>query len=53
MLAFPDGQEMLDLLAARGLTELKHYPLTRGIASLYVGTKPAVKTALSGEDPNA
>jgi demethylmenaquinone methyltransferase/2-methoxy-6-polyprenyl-1,4-benzoquinol methylase len=49
VLAFPDGQEMLDLLAARGLTDLKHYPLTRGIATLYVGTKPAVSTSRSKE----
>jgi demethylmenaquinone methyltransferase/2-methoxy-6-polyprenyl-1,4-benzoquinol methylase len=40
VLEFPDGQAMLDLLAGRGLTELRHYPLTRGIATLYVGTKP-------------
>jgi demethylmenaquinone methyltransferase/2-methoxy-6-polyprenyl-1,4-benzoquinol methylase len=52
VLAFPDGQEMLDLLAARGLTELKHYPLTRGIATLYVGTKPTVSTSLSRKEPN-
>ncbi len=41
VLEFPDGQAMLDLLAARGLVELKQYPLTGGIATLYVGTKPA------------
>ncbi len=41
VLEFPDGQAMLDLLAARGLIELRHYPLTGGIATLYVGTKPA------------
>ncbi|MFO0888378.1 MAG: ubiquinone/menaquinone biosynthesis methyltransferase [Isosphaeraceae bacterium] len=41
VLQFPDGQEMLDLLASRGLTDLKRFPLTFGIASLYVGTKPA------------
>ena len=40
VLAFPDGQAMLNLLAQRGLAELKQYPLTRGIATLYVGTKP-------------
>jgi len=40
VLEFPDGQAMLDLLAARGLTELKPYSLTGGIATLYVGTKP-------------
>src|SRR5262249_45371527 len=37
---FPDGRAMLDLLASRGLVELRQYPLTFGIASLYVGTKP-------------
>ena len=40
VLQFPDGQAMLALLAARGLTELRQYPLTFGIATLYVGTKP-------------
>lgn len=40
VLAFPDGQEMLDLLASRGLIDMKSYPLTLGIATLYVGTKP-------------
>jgi demethylmenaquinone methyltransferase / 2-methoxy-6-polyprenyl-1,4-benzoquinol methylase len=41
VLEFPDGQAMLNLLSARGLIELKQYPLTFGIATLYVGTKPA------------
>ncbi len=41
VLEFPDGQAMLDLLASRGLTDLEHYPLTLGIATLYVGLKPA------------
>ncbi len=45
VLEFPDGQAMLDLLASRGLIDLAHYPLTLGIATLYVGTKPA---ALAG-----
>lgn len=40
VLEFPDGQAMVDLLAARGLTALEQYPLTGGIATLYVGTKP-------------
>ncbi|MEA2630418.1 MAG: demethylmenaquinone methyltransferase / 2-methoxy-6-polyprenyl,4-benzoquinol methylase [Chloroflexota bacterium] len=40
VMQFPDGQAMLDLLAARGLDEVRHYPLTFGIASLYVGVKP-------------
>jgi demethylmenaquinone methyltransferase/2-methoxy-6-polyprenyl-1,4-benzoquinol methylase len=41
VLEFPDCQAMLDLLAARGLTELRLYPLTGGIATLYLGIKPA------------
>jgi demethylmenaquinone methyltransferase/2-methoxy-6-polyprenyl-1,4-benzoquinol methylase len=40
VLQFPDGRAMLDLLASRGLTDLREYPLTFGIATLYVGTKP-------------
>jgi demethylmenaquinone methyltransferase/2-methoxy-6-polyprenyl-1,4-benzoquinol methylase len=40
VLEFPDGQELLDLLASRGLTDLAMHPLTLGIATLYVGTKP-------------
>lgn len=45
VLDFPDGQAMLDLMASRGLTELVQYPLTLGIATLYVGTKPAARRA--------
>ena len=41
VLEFPDGQSMLDLLARRGLVSLEHYLLTFGIATLYVGAKPA------------
>ncbi len=40
VLQFPDGREMLDLLASRGLADLHQHPLTFGIATLYVGTKP-------------
>ena len=43
VLQFPDGKEMLDLLESRGLTETKQYSLTFGIASLYVGVKPAAE----------
>ncbi len=46
VLQFPDGDEMLALLAERGLTELAQYPLTGGIATLYVGTKPGQPAAL-------
>jgi demethylmenaquinone methyltransferase/2-methoxy-6-polyprenyl-1,4-benzoquinol methylase len=40
VMQFPDGRAMLDLLAARGLTDVRHHPLTFGIATLYVGVKP-------------
>ncbi len=52
VLEFPDGQAMLDLLAARGLVDLKLHPLTGGIATLYVGTKPpGGPTAPAGPNP--
>lgn len=50
VLQFPDGQAMLDLLASRGLTALRQYPLTFGIATLYVGTKPAPTGSFRGDD---
>ena len=40
VLQFPDGRAMLDLLESRGLTDTTMHPLTFGIATLYVGTKP-------------
>jgi demethylmenaquinone methyltransferase/2-methoxy-6-polyprenyl-1,4-benzoquinol methylase len=43
VLEFPDGQELLDLMASRGLVELEMHPLTFGIATLYVGVKPAAR----------
>lgn len=39
VLQFPDGQDMVDLLTSRGLTEVRAFPLTFGIATLYVGVK--------------
>jgi demethylmenaquinone methyltransferase/2-methoxy-6-polyprenyl-1,4-benzoquinol methylase len=45
VLQFPDGQAMLDLLAARGLRDVRQYPLTFGIATLYVGTKRGTDAA--------
>ena len=40
VLQFPDGRAMLELLGSRGLIDLVEHPLTFGIATLYVGTKP-------------
>lgn len=41
VMQFPDGPAMLDLLRSRGLVDVVAHPLTFGIATLYVGTKPA------------
>ncbi|WP_240907357.1 ubiquinone/menaquinone biosynthesis methyltransferase [Paludisphaera rhizosphaerae] len=43
VLEFPDGQDLLDLMASRGLVDLEMHPLTFGIATLYVGVKPTQK----------
>jgi len=40
VLQFPDGEAMVDLLGSRGLDDVEAHPLTFGIATLYVGTKP-------------
>jgi demethylmenaquinone methyltransferase/2-methoxy-6-polyprenyl-1,4-benzoquinol methylase len=45
VMQFPDGQAMVDLLAARGLCEVRQHPLTFGIATLYVGVKPGPSRA--------
>jgi demethylmenaquinone methyltransferase/2-methoxy-6-polyprenyl-1,4-benzoquinol methylase len=42
VLEFPDGEALAERLRSRGLRDVRWYPLTFGIASLYVGTKPAV-----------
>ena len=41
VLKFPDGEALLARLRAHGLTDTWHRPLTLGIATLYVGSKPA------------
>lgn len=41
VLQFPDGPAMVELLRSRGLEVVRSQPLTFGIATLYVGTKPA------------
>jgi len=40
-MAFPEGRDFLDRLAAAGFEDLSATPLTGGIASIYVGRKPA------------
>jgi demethylmenaquinone methyltransferase/2-methoxy-6-polyprenyl-1,4-benzoquinol methylase len=41
VMEFPDGEALADRLRGHGLTEVHWHPLTFGIATLYVGTKPA------------
>lgn len=39
VMEFPDGEAMVSLLESHGLRDVVAYPLTLGIATLYVGTK--------------
>jgi demethylmenaquinone methyltransferase/2-methoxy-6-polyprenyl-1,4-benzoquinol methylase len=41
---FPDGEELAAKLRYHGLQEVRWYPFTFGIATLYVGTKAPVRT---------
>jgi demethylmenaquinone methyltransferase/2-methoxy-6-polyprenyl-1,4-benzoquinol methylase len=41
VLAFPDGEALAAKLRDRGLMNVRLYPFTFGIATLYVGEKPA------------
>jgi demethylmenaquinone methyltransferase / 2-methoxy-6-polyprenyl-1,4-benzoquinol methylase len=43
VLRFPDYEELAAKLRAQGLTDVKYEPLTFGIATLYVGVKPAAR----------
>jgi demethylmenaquinone methyltransferase/2-methoxy-6-polyprenyl-1,4-benzoquinol methylase len=36
---FPQGEALADRMRAAGLTDVRRYPLTLGVATLYVGTK--------------
>ncbi|QEL17884.1 bifunctional demethylmenaquinone methyltransferase/2-methoxy-6-polyprenyl-1,4-benzoquinol methylase UbiE [Limnoglobus roseus] len=40
VLSFPDGEAMAAKLRGHGLVNVTHFPLTFGIATLYVGEKP-------------
>jgi demethylmenaquinone methyltransferase/2-methoxy-6-polyprenyl-1,4-benzoquinol methylase len=42
VLEFPDGEALADRLRRHGLHDVRWHPLTFGIASLYVGTKPSL-----------
>ena len=38
--AFPDGERLLDILHSLGYVKSRQYPLTMGIASIYIAEKP-------------
>ena len=40
VMAFPDGEALAKRLRAAGLVDVSFTPLTFGIATLYIGTKP-------------
>ena len=40
VMQFPEGAELVEKLESHGLREVKQYPFTFGISTLYVGTKP-------------
>jgi demethylmenaquinone methyltransferase/2-methoxy-6-polyprenyl-1,4-benzoquinol methylase len=40
VLDFPDGEALAERLRRHGLTDVRWHPLTFGVATLYVGTKP-------------
>lgn len=42
VLEFPDGDEFAERMRAAGLVGVRYYPLTLGIATLYVGEKPTL-----------
>ena len=42
VLEFPDGEALADRLRGHALVEVRWYPLTFGIATLYVGTKGVI-----------
>ena len=39
---FPDGEALAERLRRHGLVDVRWHPLTLGIATLYVGTKPTM-----------
>ncbi len=46
VMEFPDGEALAEKLRGHGLVEVRYHPLTFGVATLYVGTKPANDSAI-------
>ncbi|HWG45711.1 MAG TPA: bifunctional demethylmenaquinone methyltransferase/2-methoxy-6-polyprenyl-1,4-benzoquinol methylase UbiE [Gemmataceae bacterium] len=49
VLEFPDGETLAEKMRGHGLSAVRWYPLTFGIATLYVGTKVSALENESGE----
>jgi demethylmenaquinone methyltransferase/2-methoxy-6-polyprenyl-1,4-benzoquinol methylase len=45
VMQFPDGEQLAEGLRGHGLVDVSWHPFTFGIATLYVGTKPASREA--------
>jgi demethylmenaquinone methyltransferase/2-methoxy-6-polyprenyl-1,4-benzoquinol methylase len=50
---FPDGEALAEKLRGHGLREVRWYPLTFGIATLYVGTKGPVAQRMDNAKPHS
>ncbi|HQR09213.1 MAG TPA: bifunctional demethylmenaquinone methyltransferase/2-methoxy-6-polyprenyl-1,4-benzoquinol methylase UbiE [Gemmatales bacterium] len=42
VLAFPDYEALCERMKVQGLTDVTYHPLTFGVATIYVGTKPMI-----------
>jgi demethylmenaquinone methyltransferase/2-methoxy-6-polyprenyl-1,4-benzoquinol methylase len=51
VLEFPNGEALAARLRAHGLTDVHWYPMTFGIATLYVGAKPQEGCPKRGQTP--
>jgi demethylmenaquinone methyltransferase/2-methoxy-6-polyprenyl-1,4-benzoquinol methylase len=40
VMSFPDGEDLAARMRGHGLTDVRYYPFTFGIATLYVGVMP-------------
>ena len=51
--SFPNGPSLVERMEAAGLREVRYYPLTGGIATLYVGVKRMPNPIRVTEMPSA
>jgi len=48
VMEFPDGEALAERMRQHGLVDVRFYPMTFGIATLYVGVKPGVNDKAAG-----